>query len=229
MSAELVPSMRETLFDSSLDGLGDVFADYAELGIDSILQDGLLKDIPIFGTIIGLCKTGASIRERNFLRQTARFISSFKSGTIDPRKLEAHKRKLGANPKEAEDELGRVILLLDRTIEAKQSEVLGRFYRAFVAGSITWKKFVELSEVNSRMFLDDYVELWNVSKGVPRRNEHASERRAYRIQRLVSLGLITESYAEVVDGNLRLPPSDERRYSLTSLGRTFTSFMGRRQ
>lgn len=227
MNAELVPPMRDTLFEYPLDNLEGTIVEYAEQGLDSILENNALKGIPIVGTVVAMCKTGASLRERNLLRQTAKFIISFNRGTIGQEKLEEHRRKLD-DPKTAEKELGRVILLLDRTIEIEQSEVLGMFYRAYVAGSISWGKFVELSEVNSRMFLEDYRELWNVGKGILKQDNRVSSRRAYKFQRLTSLGLISESHAEVVDGTLVFPPNDGSRYSLTSLGKVFFSFMGER-
>jgi hypothetical protein len=33
-------------------------ADYTELGIDALLEDGIAKNIPIIGTIVGIAKVG---------------------------------------------------------------------------------------------------------------------------------------------------------------------------
>lgn len=53
-----------------------------ELEIDSILDDGLLKDVPIVGLLVVVKNTTQNIHDRNLLRQTLKFIQKFNSGTI---------------------------------------------------------------------------------------------------------------------------------------------------
>jgi len=157
MSSELVTSLRESLRAPANEQMGDVLAEFLELGIDSLLDEGLLRAIPFVGTVRAFCKTGANIRERNLLRQTVLFIKSLNEGSLSTREIEAYQRRLEKDQKAAERELGRVILILDGTIEEKQSLVLGRLFAAYVSGKISWDEFAELSDVNSRMFVADYV------------------------------------------------------------------------
>lgn len=76
---ELVPAFETSLFETSISEIG---IEFAELGIDSILQDGLLKDIPIVGTIVNVGKFAQNIYDRNLLRQTLSFIKEFNSCTV---------------------------------------------------------------------------------------------------------------------------------------------------
>lgn len=76
MTTNLIPSLKASLFNPISTSMSDSLIDIAELGLDSVLQDGVLKDVPIFGTIASLCKTGVNLRERNLIRQTAVFITS---------------------------------------------------------------------------------------------------------------------------------------------------------
>ena len=46
----LVPALRESLTDS----IGDTMIDISEVFLDTIFEDGILKDIPIIGTFAGL-------------------------------------------------------------------------------------------------------------------------------------------------------------------------------
>jgi len=69
--------MKETLFNPAVSNMGDILIDIAELGLDSILDNNMLRDIPVLGTIVALCNTGTNLRERNLIRQTAIFITSF--------------------------------------------------------------------------------------------------------------------------------------------------------
>ena len=67
---KIANSFEETLNDSSLH---NVASGLAEAFTDSLLDDGLLKDIPIFGTIVGLGKTTLKITDLLFLKS---FFSS---------------------------------------------------------------------------------------------------------------------------------------------------------
>lgn len=227
MESNLIPSMKETLFDPTVSGMGSTLEEIAEIGLDSVLQDGVLKDFPILGTVSALCKTGINLRERNFVRQTAAFITTFNNGTISEEKLNNYRQELENDPKRAERELGRVILLLDRMIEDFQSRMLGRFYSAYVRGAISWDKFVEISEVNTRMFISDYRELDYISRTPIQQTDELSDNRLYKIQRLESLGLVKENRVRLHSGNKLTFENSNDRFVTTPLGGTLFSLMDR--
>lgn len=56
-------SLEETLKDSALH---NVSAALAEVVIDNLIDDGIAKDIPIIGTVVGLGKVALGIKERLF-------------------------------------------------------------------------------------------------------------------------------------------------------------------
>lgn len=58
---QIIPSFKKTIFDGSKDSIVDL----TELGIDSLLDDGLLKDIPIVGLLVGVKNTAQNIHDRN--------------------------------------------------------------------------------------------------------------------------------------------------------------------
>lgn len=83
--------------------------------------------------------------------------------------------------------MGRVLIILGNHIENIQSQVLGRFYSAYVKGAISWDKFCELSEANRRMFVNDYHILCEAARngGI-----NINDRELYQVERLISLGLL---------------------------------------
>ena len=87
---KIIPSLKKTIFESSKNSLIDL----GELGIDSLLDEGILKDIPIFNLLIGVKNTAQNIHDRNLLRQTLQFIQEFNNGTIDEEKLAKYKEKI---------------------------------------------------------------------------------------------------------------------------------------
>lgn len=213
---ELVPALRDTLFVPTY----EIVAEYAEIGIDALLDSDALKSIPVVGTLSAICKVGYNIHERNLIKQTLGFIVGFNSGTLSQEKIDKHRYDLENNPTKAEKELGRVLIVLGNHIEDIQSQVLGSFYRTYVNGAISWKKFCELSEANRRMFVSDYPILRETAQygGID-----INGKELYQLDRLISLGLLQNKNrlggTEIID----FDKEQEKSYDMiiTSFGRTF--------
>ena len=180
----------------------------------------MLKGIPVVSTLSSICKIGYNLHERNLIKQTLAFITEFNSGSISQEKLTEHREKLETNPKEAEKELGRVLIILGNQVEQIQSQVLGSFYAAYVKGAISWEKFCELSEANRRMFISDYQILFEaaINDGLKIQN-----RELYQVDRLISLGLLQNQnrlggnvWIEMMDN-----PEEQNDIIVTSFGKTF--------
>ena len=178
---QLVTELKDSLFN---DDISDLCVDLTEIGIDSVMKDGVLSEIPIAKTIVSLSKTGIALRERNMLKQTLIFIKAVNSETISEENLKKYKSKL-QNDNFAEKELGRVLYLLDRNIENIKSVILGKMYHSYVNGKISWEKFCELSEVNDRMFVSDYRMLLSHER-------MKSIKGNYSISRLIALGIMVD-------------------------------------
>ena len=149
---DIIPAFRDSLFCDST----EIIKEYGEIAIDAILGQGLLSDFPIINTVTAICKTGLNIKERNYLKQTLAFIKGFNSGNMDQSKIQEYRKKLVSDRRKAEQELGRIMVILDSTIDQEQSEVLGRFYKAYIWGNYDWDMFRQLSSANQRLFYNDY-------------------------------------------------------------------------
>lgn len=91
------------------------------------------------------------------------------------------------HPHCAEEELGRVIVLLNSNIDLKKSEILAKFYRAYVCEKIDWLMFCELSDATSTLFVSDLEILYDVYKEKISDTLHCPR---YKADRLISLGLL---------------------------------------
>ena len=87
---ELVENFEKSLFDDSK----DIIEDYLEIGIDSIIDNGILKEIPIVKTIVGVLKVGKNVHDRNLLKQTLVFINEFNRNEIRQDKIEEYKKRI---------------------------------------------------------------------------------------------------------------------------------------
>lgn len=211
---KIVPAFEATLFDSTL---SDACINMAELGIDSLLDDSIFKSIPIVSILVGIGKTAQNLHDRNLLKQTIKFINTFNEKIIDPNKLQKYKNRLYNNPKFAEEELGRVLITLNSNVDLKKSEILARFYRAYVEQQINWDIFCEFSEVTSRMFISDIKLLFDIYN---KQVSDTSQCAVYQVERLIALGLLNSAMKSMSIGNIS--ESNTQRYIQTNeLGNTF--------
>lgn len=91
---KIIPAFETTLFDSTL---SDACADIAEMGIDSLLDDGVCKSIPVVGLLVGIGKTAQNIHDRNLLKQTIKFINTFNEKSISIQKIQKYQKSYKKN------------------------------------------------------------------------------------------------------------------------------------
>ena len=118
---EIIPKFNDSLIINSTDIIGD----YLELGIDSILENEILKEIPIFKSLLSVGKISKNIRERNYLKNLAIFINELNSGNIDAEKLRLHQEELKRNLKKVEKELEDIVNEAKRNIIDDSIDVNG--------------------------------------------------------------------------------------------------------
>lgn len=211
---KIIPAFETTLFDSTL---SDACVNMAELGIDSLLDDGVFKGIPVVSLLVGIGKTAQNIHDRNLLKQTIKFINTFNEKSIDPTKIEKYRYKLKDNPQFAEEELGRVIILLNSNVELKKSELLAKFYRSYVNEIIDWSLFCELSDITSRLFISDLQLLYSIHRGLI---SDTTQCPVYKADRLIALGLLDSAMKSMRTGSASGSHTD-RYIQVNNLGKLY--------
>lgn len=179
----LAKDFEKSLFNDSI----DIIWDYMEINIDSLIEEGILKDVPIVKSIVSVLKIGKNIYDRNLLKQTLIFIKEFNRGNVSSENLQAYKYKIENDPKKCEEELGRILVLLNNYVDTEKSVMLARLYRAYINKIINWDEFCEYSEIINRIFIQDLKILKDIYKGVIVDDKGANK---FRIERLYSTGLI---------------------------------------
>lgn len=210
---KIIPSFKASLFNNAT----DTIIELSELGIDSILNDGFLKELPIVNVLVGIKNTAQNIHDRNLLKQTLEFIQEFNAGTINKEKLQRYKEMLEKDSKKAEKELGRVIIVLNSTIESEKSKMLANLFRNYINESINWEEFCEFSEIVRLLFIQDVTYLKKIYTG---QMKDTSNCLLYPIDRLTSLGLINTSVKSVVMSS-RTASRTDKFLNLTSIGGKF--------
>ena len=194
---KIVPIFKDSLIINS----SELIQDYAEIGIDSFLDNEIVKEIPIIKSAILAKKIFNNITERNLLKNLAIFINELNSGNIDKEKLEEHRRKLD-NPKEAEKELGRFLIILNQTYDNEKSILHAKIYKAYINQEINWEEVVEFTEIINRIFVQDLEILKKLyMKNTFVVSNFATDRKnMFRIDRLYALGIVGYSAKALYPG-----------------------------
>lgn len=216
---KLVDDFEKSLFNSSK----DVISDYLEIGIDSLMNEGILKEIPIVNTIVGVLKIGKNVHDRNLLKQTLTFINEFNNNKISRDKLEQYKITIESNPKRSEEELGRILLLLNNFIDKEKSIMLAKIFKAYIEKIINWNEFCEYPEIINRLFIQDINLLNMIYDG--RVTDTTNRGDLYRVERLNSLGIIGISFKSTRITTINGVQQENRQDSYLSMNSNGRKFM----
>lgn len=161
--------------------LGDLAKELGEVGLDNILEDGLLKDIPVFSTISGLYKMGLNIRDRIFAKKILSLLLELTE--ISAKDRSEFINKVDNDP-QFESKVGEtIIMIVDKAESLQKSKLLGKLLAANIKGLITYNQFLKLSSIINRAFIPTLNSLLEIEKG-----DRVEE---YIYEELFSLNLVT--------------------------------------
>lgn len=178
-------SLADDLGKSLSKNIVPVSVEFLENGIDELISNNVLRDIPVLNSISAVIRIGKDLHERNLLKQTSVFLSEFNSGTIDEEKLQKYKEKLDTD-KEKKSELERVLLILNNNIDVEKSKYLAKLFTAYLNEEITWDEFCEFSDVTNRLFIEDFrllKALWSNNSYLSKGGDN------FRAERIYSVGI----------------------------------------
>ncbi len=213
METDIVQSTAKTIVDYNL----DTAIDFAEIGIDSFLDESLFQDLPLVKAVYGIAKTGLAVREKYLLKKTLVFINQLNSNGVSNENYQEYKEKLKSNDKFILKELENALIIIDRYVDIKKSIILANLYFNYIDKKMDWEQFQELSIIIDNIFLADLNELEDIySKQAITMNEIKNKIsfRRLKVQNLV----------EDIDSILRMSNGrtgvfyNEKDYRITELG-----------
>jgi hypothetical protein len=129
-----------------------IFCDYAEVALDAALDPGILKDIPIAGTLLSVGNLALTIKDRIFLRK----VSGFLNGLRDIPKGRTEQFLMELEQQGIRERVGeKLLLLLDRQEELDKALWLGILFSAYIRGDIDRHDFELLAHSVTAAFLGD--------------------------------------------------------------------------
>lgn len=123
-----------------------------EFTIDQLLDESLLKDIPIVGWVFKAKQVYSSISDKIFLAKLSRFLLNLSDITPE----EKEKLKKIFEDKNQRAKIGtNLLLLLDKISNLEKLEIMAKIFIAYVANKITFEEFLSLGNAVEIAFIED--------------------------------------------------------------------------
>ena len=89
-----VQAFKDTMCNATVDSL----ADLAEIGLDSLLEDGIIKDIPAVGFLVRMGQGITSIKNAITAKRILVFVQQVRTNSISDGALQRHIEQLNNSP-----------------------------------------------------------------------------------------------------------------------------------
>lgn len=138
-------------FDSSLKNshISDIAIDFAEVSIDTIIENDIIKNIPIVKTFANIVQAGVNIQDRLFLKKIITLLQYINEidektridmiGEIDS--SDKYRIKVGE----------KLLYILDSCADYESAENIAKLFSAMMKKAITYDEYLEASSIVSRI------------------------------------------------------------------------------
>jgi hypothetical protein len=145
----LSTSLVETISNPDLKEIG---GELLEVGIDQVLADGLLKEIPVVNVAVGIWKTGTAIRDHRFLSKLLQFLNESAKLT------DKQREKLVENLEDEEYQKNageRLIAIIDNLETKSKAKLVGKAIYLFGSEVISRDEFWRISFIIEKLPMND--------------------------------------------------------------------------
>jgi len=125
----------EVLRSDSVVNLGK---EYLEFGVDTLLESGALKDIPMVNTVVGIFNVAGSLRDQLLTSKLLRFLNKFSE--VPQNERIAMVEKLNEDEKFAGRAGAALIEILDRMESEKKPELAAKCFAAYAKNEISFEE-----------------------------------------------------------------------------------------
>ncbi|AUL95779.1 MULTISPECIES: hypothetical protein [Vibrio] len=146
-------SLEESLVSTMGQQLGGTGTELAEIAIDSVLDDGVLKDIPVVGTAVSLYQTGVAVRERQYVKKLVTFLSELNKTNEEARLRFIAEEMLTPEQRER---FGETILsLIDKADDNRKFELYAKVFERLFMNACSYDDAIRICQMIERTFFSD--------------------------------------------------------------------------
>jgi hypothetical protein len=145
------------------DNFQDVIMDLGETDIDAVLDERVLKEIPILGSILGIGRATMSIQDKLFTKKLLTFLLQLKNTDAESRKEQIE--KIDNDPKYKTKVGEKLLHIIDKCEDSEKSNYIGRLFQCYIEEKLDYEDFLRASKCIELTFLYDLKrfikEKWN--------------------------------------------------------------------
>lgn len=147
---ELADSLQKTIVSTEIENLA---ISLGEPSLDTLIESGILKDIPVLSTLIGVGKTISSVRDLLFLKKLIYFLSSLEKVPVNDREEIIAQIE---SSKEYRTRVGeKLLFIIDKCDDPKAAELIAKLFSAFLKKEITYAEFLKSSSIVNTIYISD--------------------------------------------------------------------------
>jgi len=176
----------------------DFLIDYGEIGLDALIFNDAIRELPIIKTVIGFYKGALSIRELHFAKKLYTFAKELHSGNVPPETLAERLQAAEADEKWLYKEVEGLIIAIDRLDREYKAKICAQLYIAYLNKYIKNSDFEDLLSIVERWLESDTSQLLSQFQDIEFRRTPHKMGDAYmvvqdptRCGRLVGLGIMS--------------------------------------
>ncbi len=177
----------------AISGLGSIATDLGEVALDSFLIDGIAKDIPILGSLVGLYKSGVNIKEYIFRKKIEGLINNISKISAD--ELSSFNAQFDNEPDYRVRVAEHLTIIIDRLDDLEKTKLLAKAFSGFVKSKINFEQFRRIARAIERCMIEDLKEVHNFERANDAHSEITYELAASGLIQLVQLPLTASTEA----------------------------------
>lgn len=155
-----VQAFKDTMCNAAVDSLADI----AEIGLDSLLADGFIKDVPAIGFLIRMGQGITSIKNAITAKRILVFVQQVRTNSITDGAIQNHIEQLNNSPETFNRELETILDYIDKQAGYIKAKILGNFYYSFLIKDISWNDFIlraDIVDAISTTDIDTLLDLYS--------------------------------------------------------------------
>jgi hypothetical protein len=150
--------MEENKFNQIIKS--DSFAaasDIAEISIDTLIDNEIVKDIPLIGIISKLLSIGTTINDRLFTKKLLHFLSELEN--INQNLILKEIQYIDDSQKYSQRVGEKLLEIITRIDSDEKPKIIGRLFKNFLLKKISYSQFLKLSHLVENIFILELLDI----------------------------------------------------------------------
>ena len=143
----------------------DISQNYIEIIVDKILEDGLLKDIPLVNTMVSIYEIPHTISDALLFSKIEKFLLELEN--VSEKEKRKIVEKLDKEPKHKQ-KIGKYIIEIFNKIDDEHKAVLiAEVFKAYGKNKIDYEMFYRLNKLIQEIAVIDIEKIKFIKNGIP--------------------------------------------------------------